>query len=143
MAGRNGIDTLSHAIVFVYVALFVINLFLNLDVLVYIGYVFFVLFLFRTLSKNLRARHRENAWFRSRLHTITSWFRRKPKKRKHTRKTDPRKKRKTQTQKQKKPDKNHVIRTCPVCHADLRVRNIKGERYVMCGSCKTEVKIKV
>ena len=143
MSGRNGIDTLSHVIVFIYFILFVVNLFLNLDVLVYIGYVFFVWFLFRTFSKNLRARHKENAWVKARFRSITHLF--KSNKRHTSSKSRTKSKSTSKKQTKKKPsiDKHHVIRTCPVCKADLKVRKIKGERYVLCPSCNTEVKIKV
>lgn len=143
MYGRNGIDTLSHGIVLIYFTLFIVNLFLNLDILVYIGYVLFVLFLFRTFSRNLRARHKENAWFKARIRSFKNFFRHD--KRNASSKSRTKSKTSSKKQKTKKPavDKHHVIRACPVCKADLRVRKIKGERYVLCRSCNTEVKIKV
>jgi len=144
MAGRNGQDPLNTFLMTIYIILFVVNLFFHNVIISWIDIVVIILWMFRFYSRNVGKRQRENAWFMKTIYKmknvvqpVITWF-------KNT-------KRKTKTVKpvkQKKPkapklDKQHIYKTCPVCANEIRVRKIKGERYVLCKHCHNEVKISV
>jgi len=61
MYGRNGLDDLNRALIFVALGVAIINIFVKSNVLNIIYYVIVLLVLFRYLSRNISARARENA----------------------------------------------------------------------------------
>lgn len=157
MAGRNGNDAFGNFLMVLYLVMAVINLFAKNIVLQVIEFVLFFIWIFRFFSRNLRVRNKESQIYRRIMDSIVRFFKRIfsavghffqrlfggsriPKV-----KTVKTKVPKTKTEKPKKPtvDKDHVLRECPACKTTLTVRNIKGERYVLCPGCHNEVKVKV
>ncbi len=144
MTGRNGSDGLNIFLMILYFILFIINVFLKSQVLAIIEIVIILIWIFRFYSRRVGKRQTENAWFMRRMYKaknffnkITSIFKRKSLK--------PVKVVKQKKPKVKKPktDKNHTFVTCPVCNSFIKVRRIKGERYVLCKTCHNEVKVKI
>jgi len=65
MYGRNGLDDLNRVLIFVALAVAVVNIFVKSSVLNIIYYVIVFIVLFRYLSRNISARARENAMARN------------------------------------------------------------------------------
>lgn len=157
MAGRNGNDDFGKFLMVLYLGIAIINLFAKSIVLQVIDYIVFFLWIFRFFSRNRMARNKENQIYRRIIDRIGRFFKtvfsaisrffqrlfhstRIPKVKTVKTKTP-----KTKTEKPKKPtvDKDHVLRECPICKTTLKLRNIKGERLVLCSGCHNEVKIKI
>lgn len=129
MSGRYGPDKLFFGLIGLAFALSFINIFVRLfanlisafviQLLVYILIAFAV---FRFLSRNIYARRREN----ERFCNIINCF-----------------KRKREFYNQKKADKCHVYKKCPVCKAVLRLPHRLGKHKTVCPRCNNEFTVKV
>ena len=117
MYGRNGYDTLSKTLLWVYLAVFityaVVSFFVD-SVLLYVAYMILSLWiviyiLFRVMSRNIAKRRAENQRF-------CDFFKLKRNK--------------------WKDRKTHVYRKCPSCKAVLRLPKAKGKHSVVCPRCK-------
>lgn len=127
MQGRYGNDRFNNFLYIVFFALWVINIFvwnrtaslvidlLMLTVLVYT--------LFRTLSRNINKRSIENRTFMQIFDSVKNWF--------------------TLTQKKFRDRKDFRYIKCPVCKAQLRVKNKKGNHVVRCPRCGSEFDKKI
>ncbi len=127
MQGRYGNDRFNNFLYIVFFALWVVNIFvwnrtaslvidlLMLTVLVYT--------LFRTLSRNINKRSIENRTFMQIFDSVKNWF--------------------TLTQKKFRDRKDFRYIKCPVCKAQLRVKNKKGNHVVRCPRCGSEFDKKI
>ena len=129
MSGRNGPDLLTFVSIGLAMALSFVNIILSfftnrlvtslVQLLVYalLGYA-----IFRFMSRNISARHKENEWFVSRLYFL---------------------KRKRELYNNRKADKCHVYKKCPYCKAILRLPHRLGKHKTVCPRCNKEFTVKV
>lgn len=127
MQGRYGTDKLNNSLFVLFLVLWVINAFVFhfwtsviLDVLelAVIG-----LIVFRSLSRNITKRSAENRRFLPIYNKITMWAKLNIRKFKER--------------------KEYKYLKCPVCKAQLRVKNRKGEHRVRCPKCRNEFNKKI
>ena len=118
MYGRNGTDAFCRDLLILYLCLIVINIliprpiswFISILELPLAGYI-----VFRTLSRNIYKRQRENQWYlrqRSRVKGFLTLQRNKWRDR-----------------------KTHVYRSCKHCKKTLRLPRVKGKHTVCCPCC--------
>ncbi len=118
MIGRYGPDQLSIALIFLSFLLSIVLLFFPSTVLSYVIYVPFILFLFRTLSKNIARRREENNKFLKLWNPISAWINKK--------------------KYRLKDSKTHSYFKCPSCKQSVRVPKGKGKIRIICPKCKIE-----
>lgn len=123
MYGRYGIDNLYHALIALYFILFVTSFIVDSWIPSVLMWVFLVIAILRTLSKNHIARARENRVFLKIVNPIKAFFTTN-----FVRLRDIRKKR---------------YRTCKHCKAVLRLPIKKGTHNVKCPKCNKEFKVKI
>ncbi len=149
--GRYGIDSLYTALlvltfILIIVSAFIKQWWLNLIILLLIGWAFF-----RSFSKNIPARKKENdLWLkiwkkvtfgkgpvRQYPNSYNSYggynggyggYNAPPPK---------------QKKKKLKTDKDHVFRICPECKANIRLPKKKGKHTVVCPRCKCRFDVKI
>lgn len=126
MYGRNGADHLGLSMIWVAIALNVVNIFIKSDVpyLVVntVSTVLTIWALFRMFSRNLEKRRAENARFLQKV-----WW---PLKRVFGR------------AKQQAKDKDHKYFTCPTCRTVCRVPRGKGKIVITCPKCRGKIQAK-
>ena len=122
MSGRYGVDNLNYFIYALAVLLAVINIFLRFELIQLVVYLLMFYGIFRTLSRNLEARRRENYWFKNKLNFIM---------------------RQKELYNQRKNDKFHVYKKCPSCKAILRLPYRIGTHTTVCPRCSREFTVKV
>ena len=124
MAGRYGVDALSRAFPWLYLTLFILNLFLRSWILMLLELLVLAVWLFRMLSRNTVARMRENEWYLSKTARLREW---------------------TRLQKNRwRYRKTHVFRTCPHCKALVRLPKTKrGHHTCNCPRCGREFSVKI
>ncbi len=123
MIGRNGLDKLNRFLFVIYLILVLINIFISSLILYIIELMIAAFIVFRTLSKNLYRRQRENLWYINAESSVKSFFIR---------------------QKNKCRDiKTHRYIRCKCCKAQLRVKRRKGRHTVRCPKCKNEFSINI
>lgn len=122
MSGRYGIDKLSYFLLFSAVALSFVNCFVYSWILraVVSAMCFYVLF--RTLSRNIYARSRENQKFEGILYKVRNY---------------------RNTCRQRKADFTHIYKKCPYCRAVLRLPRRKGKHTTVCPKCSKSFRVKV
>lgn len=108
MQGRNGRDELAKAVLYASLVLYLGGAFLRWDALRLIGYLLFVYYLFRVLSKNLMARREENRKFVTVIETYRIKFEQR---------------------------KDYKIFKCKGCGRNIRVPRGKGKIEVTCPMC--------
>lgn len=74
MKGRNGIDTINMALLFIVLLFNFITKLVYAPVLAVVSLFALTLALYRTFSKRLEARRREDAWFSGILRKISDFF---------------------------------------------------------------------
>ena len=123
MIGRNGLDRFNKFLFVIYALLIVVNLFVH-NLIIYLaalalaGYI-----VFRTLSKNLYRRGRENQTYMKIEKPVKEFFVR---------------------QKNKIRDiKTHRYIKCKHCKAQLRVKRRKGRHTVRCPKCRQEFSVNI
>lgn len=121
MAGRNGVDTLGFATMFIYFAVFAVNSFVGTVWLTVLGFLIVVLAFYRMLSKDLLRRRRENARFQKGWNAVKGFFK--------------------QIGRRLKDIKTHRYRTCPGCKVTLRLPIRRGKNTVICPRCKQRVTV--
>ncbi len=127
MMGRRGVDQFTMALYAAWVVLAVLgSLFLRSSTTVALilrlsATACAVYGIFRTLSKNISARDRENAAFLKVWTRIKSWFR--------------------GLSRRWRDRKTHVYIKCSGCGAELRVPKGKGKLIVTCPKCKQEIRV--
>ena len=114
MYGRYGTDQLNLFLVTAYLLLYIVFIFLRMELLYWVSAALLALTLFRMLSRNMERRRAENARFMRIVSPILSWLR--------MRRTIRR-------------DKEHVYFKCPSCGQQLRVPRGKGKITVTCRGC--------
>lgn len=127
MQGRYGNDKFNNFLYIVFLVLWFINilvwnrtasLVIDLLMLAVIAYA-----LFRALSRNINKRSLENRTFTRIFDSIKNWF--------------------TLTQKKFRDRKDFRYIKCPICKAQLRVKNKKGNHVVRCPRCGSEFDKKI
>ena len=117
MAGRYGTDSLNNFLLFAAIAVMLINMltlrnpFLNLlaDALIFLS-------LFRTLSRNIWKRQKENIKYMELIRPVRSRF---------------------SLIKKNAGDKEHKYFSCPHCHQTVRVPRGHGKIEITCPRCKS------
>lgn len=127
MQGRYGNDSLNNFIAISILVLWAVNIFvfsftasLILDIIML---ALMSLMLFRSFSRNINSRLRENRIFLKIFNPIKSFFKLNIKKFKER--------------------KEYKYIKCPQCKAQLRVKNKKGQHTVRCPRCKNEFMKKI
>ena len=114
MYGRYGNDQLNLFLMGLYLLLYLVFIFVRIELLYWVGFALLFITLFRMLSRNIPRRQMENARFMRAAGPLLSWI--------HLRRTIRR-------------DKEHVYFKCPGCGQQLRVPRGKGKITVTCRSC--------
>lgn len=114
MYGRYGNDQLNLFLLGLYLLLYLVFIFVRVDLLYFISFALLAVTLFRLLSRNLERRRMENAKFMRAAGPLISWF--------HMRRNVRR-------------DKEHVYFKCPSCGQRLRVPRGRGKITVTCRAC--------
>ena len=127
MQGRYGNDKFNNFLYIVFLALWFVNILvwnrtasLVIDLLMLAVIVYA---LFRALSRNINKRSLENRTFTKIFDSVKNWF--------------------TLTQKKFRDRKDFRYIKCPVCKAQLRVKNKKGNHVVRCPRCGSEFDKKI
>lgn len=123
MSGRYGVDALSRFLLWVYLFLILLSVFVHSTILSILCTACAIYLLFRMLSRNTLARSKENQAFLRSKQKITGWF---------TLKRD-----------QFRDRKTHIYRSCPSCHAMLRLPKQPGTHTVKCPQCQNRFEVKV
>lgn len=127
MQGRYGTDKLNNTLFVLFFVLWIVNIFVFNRVASYIIDIFellvIALIIFRALSRNITARSAENRKFLPVYNAVVGWFK--------------------LTFKKFKDRKNYRYVKCPVCKAQLRVKNKKGNHTVRCPRCGSEFNKKI
>ena len=114
MYGRYGNDQLNLFLMGPYLLLYLVFIFVRIELLYWVGFALLFITLFRMLSRNIPRRQMENARFMRAAGPLLSWI--------HLRRTIRR-------------DKEHVYFKCPGCGQQLRVPRGKGKITVTCRGC--------
>ena len=114
MYGRYGNDQLNLFLMGLYLLLYLVFIFVRIELLYWVGFALLFITLFRMLSRNIPRRQMENARFMRAAGPLLSWI--------HLRRTIRR-------------DKEHVYFKCPGCGQQLRVPRGKGKITVTCRGC--------
>ena len=123
MSGRNGMDNLNMVIFWIYLVLLIISMITQSLILNYISLFLVIVFLFRSLSRNIYKRQLENEKYLEKTKGIRSHFKR---------------------QKNKWRDrKTHIYKKCPGCKTYLRLPKQKGTHIAVCPKCREEFEVKV
>lgn len=127
MQGRYGTDKLNNFLFVLFIVIWIVNIFvfnfyatLVLDV---IQLAVIALFVFRSLSRNITKRSAENRKFAPVYDAVVGWFKLNWKK--------------------FRDRKEYKYLKCPVCKAQLRVKNKKGTHTVRCPKCGSEFEKKI
>lgn len=123
MYGRNGMDSLNKFVFWAYIVLLALNLILKSFILNYLGFGMVIVYLYRSMSKNIWKRQKENQMYLNIQSKVTGrvrllrnrWADRKIK----------------------------VYRKCPNCKKTLRLPKIKGAHGVNCPCCRHNFNVKV
>ena len=118
MAGRYGADELSKVMMFIAVALMLINLFARLEILNIVVIVFIVLIYLRMFSKNIQKRYEENCRYYALKQKVLGFFGKQ--------------KRTAQDLKT-----NHIYK-CPSCGQKIRIPRGRGRIIITCPKCRHE-----
>ena len=118
MAGRYGADELSKVMMFIAVALMLINLFARLEILNIVVIVFIVLIYLRMFSKNIQKRYEENCRYYTLKQKVLGFFGKQ--------------KRTAQDLKT-----NHIYK-CPSCGQKIRIPRGRGKIIITCPKCRHE-----
>ena len=119
MTGRYGSDQLSIALIFLCAILIFISGFsTKLRAFSYLSYIFLILSIFRTFSKDINKRRLENSKFAILVSPFYSWCNKKIR--------------------SLQDAKTHKYFDCPNCKQKLRLPKGKGKISITCTKCKTE-----
>ena len=123
MYGRYGYDTLGKTLLWTYTSLLILYVILSIFIespwfyFIYLSLTMALVFytFFRTMSRNITKRRRENEKFCNFFKLRRNKFRDR---------------------------KTHVYRKCPTCKAVLRLPKAKGKHSVLCPKCKNRFSVK-
>ncbi len=119
--GRNGFDQLNFFLFVLYFVFFIVTIFLPWLLIYILMVMILALMVWRTLSKNLTARRKENAVFLKIWNPVAQFFK-LPFLKFRDRKT-------------------HKYVKCPACRKYMRVKKGKGEREINCPLCGNRFKV--
>ncbi|MCH5201972.1 MAG: hypothetical protein J1F17_02090 [Oscillospiraceae bacterium] len=123
MNGRYGHDKLNTALLILWIILELLWLITRFWVFGILVLLLIALIFFRSFSKNIQKRMRENRKYLGIVNSI--------------------KKKTTLWQKMWKDRNTHRYIKCPYCKAQLRVKKIRGEHKVHCPKCNEDFKKKI
>lgn len=117
MYGRYGFDDLYKFLIKIYFIIFIINIFLKNYIIDYVELFLVVIIIFRSLSKNINRRSKENALFLKIKNKILNIFKKKNK---------------------YKNDKDHIYKKCHHCKTILKLPlpRKRGIKHSKCPTCK-------
>lgn len=118
MYGRNGTDELSKFLVYVSLALLVINLFVRSQIIIWIVYALLIYSVYRMFSRNIAARSAENRKFLDWKSKVGNAF-------------------SGQSARLKEMKSYHIYK-CPHCGQKIRIPRGKGKIVITCPKCRTE-----
>ena len=123
MAGRYGNDSLNKFLTGLWLGAAVLSLFLDKKFISYIVWALCLLVLFRTFSRNIAGRQKENLRFLALYRRASAPFRR--------------------MRARVRDRKTHVFRRCPHCKKTLRLPRVPGDHFVNCPLCHTHFAVRV
>ena len=123
MAGRYGYDKLGIALMITGFAFAFINLFVHSIIIYFLSFAPMAWEIFRSLSRNITARRKENDWFLSVTGKIKSRF--------------------SLFGKMWRDRNTYIYKRCPHCKQVMRLPRRKGIHTVDCPSCRTEFRCRV
>lgn len=123
MYGRNGVDALNKFIFFLYIVTFIVYLFVQHYSVLIIEGVLLLIYIYRTFSKKLYVRQKENQIYLNIINAIKRPFLR--------------------LFHRIRDRKTHVYKKCPNCKRILKLRKIKGSHKVKCPICSHHFDIKI
>ena len=127
MQGRYGMDSLNGFILVLSFVIWTVNIFvfnrLAHYIIMVVQLLLVALFIFRMLSRNVTMRSAENRRFQKVYEPVQNWVQ--------------------LTYKRIRDRKDYRYLKCPVCKAQLRVKNIKGRHNVRCPKCRSEFEKKI
>ena len=127
MQGRYGMDSLNGFILVLSFVIWTVNIFvfnrLAHYIIMVVQLLLVALFIFRMLSRNVTMRSAENRRFQKVYEPVKNWVQ--------------------LTYKRIRDRKDYRYLKCPVCKAQLRVKNIKGRPNVRCPKCRSEFEKKI
>ena len=127
MQGRYGMDSLNGFILVLSFVIWTVNIFvfnrLAHYIIMVVQLLLVALFIFRMLSRNVTMRSAENRRFQKVYEPVKNWVQ--------------------LTFRKIRDRKDYRYLKCPVCKAQLRVKNIKGRHNVRCPKCRSEFEKKI
>jgi hypothetical protein len=121
--GRNGVDSLNKFIFILYLASTLAYIITNHISALILESIFLFILIYRTLSKKLYKRQRENEIYLNILKLIKRPFLR--------------------IAHRIRDRKTHVYKKCPSCKKILKLKKVKGHHTVKCPICKNSCEIKI
>lgn len=121
--GRNGVDSLNKFIFILYLASTLAYIITNHISALIVESIFLFILIYRTLSKKLYKRQRENEIYLNILKLIKRPFLR--------------------IAHRIRDRKTHVYKKCPSCKKILKLKKVKGHHRVKCPICKNSFEIKI
>jgi LSD1 subclass zinc finger protein len=121
--GRNGVDSLNKFIFILYLASTLAYIITNHISALILESIFLFILIYRTLSKKLYKRQRENEIYLNILKLIKRPFLR--------------------LAHRIRDRKTHVYKKCPSCKKILKLKKVKGHHRVKCPICKNSFEIKI
>ncbi len=118
MMGRYGADGLNRTLSVMCLILFLLSCFRPLRILYWLAIALFLWMTFRTLSRNISARYKENEWFLEKTATVRRLFGR--------------------TKYRMEQRRYYHLYKCPTCRQVVRVPKGKGKISITCPKCRTE-----
>lgn len=123
MEGRYGADELFYLLVIIYALLALINAFAHSWTIYIIGTAVFIYAIFRSMSRNVNKRYRENMKFLSVVEKVKGSFSRK--------------------KSRAKQNGSYYFKRCPNCGKMLRLPRVKGKHGTKCPACGCEFKVNI
>lgn len=115
MQGRYGVDTLNNHILILVIILFMLNIFFNFQLFTMLGYILWLLAIYRMFSRQTYKRYHENEKYLQTIQPVKQFY---------------------NLQKKRLSDRSHKYYRCPVCKQMVRLPKGKGQIVVTCPSCK-------
>lgn len=127
MHGRYGNDKLNFALLCTYLVTWVLNIIIISNVislvLDIISLLLLIIIVYRTMSRNVYKRQKENAAFLKYFGRLKQSC--------------------DLTINRYKDRHTHIYKKCPNCKAVLRLRKIKGEHTARCPKCNSKIEVKI
>lgn len=115
MQGRYGVDTLNNHILILVIILFMLNIFFNIPLFNILGYILWLLAIYRMFSRQTYKRYQENEKYLQTIQPLKQFY---------------------NLQKKRLSDRSHKYYRCPSCKQMVRLPKGKGQIVVTCPSCK-------